>query len=48
MALRVQRPDVPRPFLVPGGLPMAVLITVVPVAISISYATIVATESALG
>ena len=48
MALRVQRADVHRPFLVPGGLPMAVLITVIPVAISISYATIVATESALG
>ena len=29
----------------PGGLPTAVLITVVPIAISISYAVIVAAES---
>ena len=45
VALRVQRPYVERPFLVPGGLPVAVLLTVVPVAISIAYAAIIATES---
>jgi len=48
VALRVQRADVERAFRIPGGLSMAVLITVVPVAISISYAAIVATESAIG
>jgi hypothetical protein len=45
VALRVQRPYVPRPFLIPGGLPVAVLLTVVPVAISISYGAIIMTES---
>jgi len=45
VALRIQRPFVDRPFLIPGGLPMAVLLTVVPVAISISYAAIITTES---
>jgi len=48
VALRVQRPDTPRPFRIPGGLSTAVLITVVPVAISISYGAIVATESLIG
>ena len=48
VALRVQRPETERPFLIPGGLPVAVLITVVPVAISISYAAIVLTESFIG
>jgi hypothetical protein len=45
VALRIQRPFVDRPFLIPGGLPVAVLLTVIPVAISISYAAIIATES---
>ena len=45
VALRIQRPFVDRPFLIPGGLPVAVLLTVVPVAISISYAAIITTES---
>ena len=45
VALRIQRPSVDRPFLIPGGLPVAVLLTVVPVAISISYAAIITTES---
>ena len=45
VALRIQRPFADRPFLIPGGLPVAVLMTVVPVAISISYAAIIATES---
>eukprot|EP00325_Prymnesiales_sp_UTEX-LB-985_P000364 CAMPEP_0174705024 /NCGR_PEP_ID=MMETSP1094-20130205/8398_1 /TAXON_ID=156173 /ORGANISM="Chrysochromulina brevifilum, Strain UTEX LB 985" /LENGTH=515 /DNA_ID=CAMNT_0015903139 /DNA_START=110 /DNA_END=1654 /DNA_ORIENTATION=+ len=45
VALRVQRPHVDRPFLIPGGLPVAVLITVIPVAISIAYAAIITTES---
>ena len=48
VALRVQRTETARPFLIPGGLPVAVLITVVPVAISISYAAIVLTESFIG
>lgn len=48
VALRVQRPDADRPFLIPGGLSLAVFITVIPVAISISYAAIVATESTFG
>ena len=46
VALRVQRPYVERPFLIPGGLPVAVLLTVVPVAVSVAYAAIIATESA--
>ena len=45
VALRVQRPYVERPFLIPGGLPVAVLLTIVPVAVSIAYAAIIATES---
>jgi len=45
VALRIQRPYVERPFLIPGGLPVAVLITVVPVAVSVAYAAIIATES---
>merc|ERR1740127_435302 len=45
VALRIQRPFVDRPFLIPGGLPVAVLLTVIPVAISISYAAIITTES---
>ena len=48
VALRLQRPDVERPFRVPGGLPVAIAITVVPVAISLAYAAIVVTESFLG
>mmetsp|Transcript_49564 Transcript_49564/g.165549 ORF Transcript_49564/g.165549 Transcript_49564/m.165549 type:complete len:244 (+) Transcript_49564:1-732(+) len=47
VALRMKQPEslAARPFRIPGGLPTAVLITVVPVAISISYAVIVAAES---
>lgn len=48
VALRVQQPKVNRPFRIPGGIATAVLITVVPVAISISYAAIVTTESLVG
>ena len=48
VALRVQRPDVPRRFLIPGGLSVAIAVTVIPVAISISYAAIILTESAIG
>jgi len=48
VALRVQQPHAPRPFRIPGGLATAVLITVVPVAISLSYAAIIATESLVG
>ena len=44
VALRVQRPDVPRPFLIPGGLCLAICITVLPVAICIAYAAVVGTE----
>ncbi len=47
VALRVQQPTAPRPFRIPGGLATAVLITVVPVAISLAYAAIVATDSLL-
>ena len=46
VALRLQRPDAPRPFVIPGGLGVAIAIVVVPVAISIAYATIVFTQSA--
>jgi len=45
VALRVQCPQTERPFLIPGGLPVAVLITIIPVAISITYAAIVVTEA---
>jgi len=47
VALRMKQPESlrARPFRIPGGLPTAVLITVVPIAISISYAVIVAAES---
>ena len=45
VALRIQRPHVERPFLIPGGLPVAILLTVIPVAISIAYAAIITTES---
>lgn len=48
VALRVQQPHVERPFVVPGGLTAAVLITVVPVAISVAYGAIVITESFMG
>ena len=46
VALRLQRPDAPRPFVIPGGLGVAIAIVVIPVAISIAYATIVFTQSA--
>lgn len=45
VALRVQRPFVERPFLVPGGLPVAIGLTIIPVAISLAYAVIITTES---
>ena len=48
VSLRLQRPEVERPFRVPGGLPVAIAITVVPIAISLAYAAIVVTESFLG
>lgn len=48
VALRVQQPTVQRPFRIPGGIATAVLITVVPIAISISYAAIIGTEALIG
>ena len=45
VALRLQRPDVERPFRVPGGLPVAIAITVVPIAISLACAALVVTEA---
>lgn len=48
VALRVQQPAVERPFRIPGGIATAVMITVVPIAISISYAAIISTEALIG
>ena len=48
VALRVQRPDAERPFRIPGGLAVAIAITVIPIAISLAYAAIVLTESFFG
>jgi len=48
VALRVQRPDAERPFRIPGGLAVAIGITVIPIAISLAYAAIVITESFFG
>merc|ERR1719162_1108457 len=48
VALRVQRPDAERPFRIPGGLAVAIGITVIPIAISLAYAAIVLTESFFG
>jgi len=45
VALRIQRPYVERPFLIPGGLTVAILITVIPVAVSVAYAVIITTET---
>ena len=48
LLLRVQRPDAERPFRIPGGLAVAIGITVIPIAISLAYAAIVITESFFG